>query len=156
MNVFIILLLAFIKTLESQTIQTERLRVLYNELNRGLILLCPDTGSPVAPNMNIDQKLIYWVNETNIINIPDNQIPLASLMLLTPVLHDRFNLVFTRPLTELSCGYYFNNRYTRIKKWSLTYVDKPEVQLNRVVDENYFKLTSFNSAFKFVFYSFEY
>ncbi len=132
--------------MESQTIQTERLRVLYSELNRGLMLLCPDTGSPVAPNTNIDQKLIYWVNETSISNIPDNQISIASLILLTPVLDDRFNLVSTRPYSELSCGYYFNNRYTRIKKWSLTYVDKADVQLKRTIDESYFKLISFNSS----------
>jgi hypothetical protein len=107
------------------------------------MLLCPDTGSPVEPNTNIDQYLIYWVNETSISNIPDNQISLANLILLTPVLDDRFNLVFTRPYSELSCGYYFNNRYTRIKKWSLTYVDKADVQLKRTIDESYFNSSVF-------------
>jgi hypothetical protein len=146
MNKLIILLLAFIKTMESHTIQTERLRVLYSELNRGLMLLCPDTGSPVEPNTNIDQYLIYWVNETSISNIPDNQISIASLILLTPALDDRFNFIFTRPYSELSCGYYFNNRYTRIKKWSLTYVEKADVPLKKTIDESYFKLISFNSS----------
>ena len=150
----LILLITLISTYATQIIESERLRVLYSELERGLILLCPETGSPnpEAPNKNINGTLIYWVNETNIINIPDNQIPIASLMLLTPFLNDRFYFVFTRPLTELSCGYFFNNRYTRIKKWSLTYVDKPEVQIRRKVDENYFKLTSFNSTFYIINY----
>jgi hypothetical protein len=144
--IFMVISTMLIRYSISQILITESLRVLNSELNKGLMFLCPETGSPELPNTNIDQKLIYWVNETDARKFVDNQIPLPILNLLTPVVNDRFLLVFTRPYSEVSCGYFFNNRYTRIKKWILTYVDKADVQLKRSIDESFFKLTSFNSS----------
>ena len=118
-------------------IPTEKLRVLYTDLEKGLQLTCP--------TKNI--TTIYWVNETGISNIPDNEIAISTLNLLIPSLSNTLLFVFTDNFTELSCGFFPNSAYTRIKRWSITYIDSPEVILKTKIDENFFKLTPYNVSF---------
>lgn len=146
-NLQIIFFLVSICQLKSQTISTDKLRVLTSELKTGLKLLCPDTGSPVAPNQNIDKKLIHWADEKNIRNIPDDQISSASLSFLPADVNDRFLFTLHNPMEELSCGFYFDKIYRRIKKWSFTYVNQSEVILETNVDAKYFKLSPYNTTF---------
>ena len=128
-------------------LQSEKLRVLNEVLQRGLELLCPETGSPLAQNTVISQDLIYWVDENGISDVPDHLINIMTLKLLTPIQQNRFTFIFTHPYKDLSCGYYWNNTYTRIKRWSLSYVDKAEVEFKQKVDPSFFNLKKFNETF---------
>lgn len=140
-------LLLLINHVVTQILYAEALRVLASELENGFALLCPETGSPETPNTNINQSLIYWLNDAEVKNLAGNQIPIATLNSLKPVSNNRFILLLKMPLVEVSCGYYYNYSYTRIKKWNFTYVNKPEVLLKKTVDDKFFTLTQFNSSF---------
>ena len=142
------ILLACASQYDLRILQVEKLRVLYNEIKiKGLQLICPLAGLTDKPNETIDKRSIYWGDEAYIGNIPDNQISVNNLSLCCPNFYDKTLFVLFEPITELSCGFYSNNGFARIKRWSITYIDSPEVILKTKIDENFFKLTPYNASF---------
>lgn len=130
-------------TLQLDPNNYELLRVLTFYLNRGLTLECPDTGLPDTANVNVPQNLLVWVNETGQSDKNDEDL---KLILLTPDSNARYKYVFSTPVTDLSCGYYFKNKYTRIKKWKLIYIDRADIELVTQIDRNSILLNPINSS----------
>ena len=126
---FIRILFLIILTVEFR--EATQLRVLKSELKRGVQLLCPYDGFR-------SENFIYWVNESNV--------DYGYLNLLAPLLNDRLSINFTRAFKAISCGYYFNKEYSRIQLWNISYVEKGEIELTKIINKDYFKLTQLNQT----------
>jgi hypothetical protein len=111
--------------------KADKLSVLKSELKRGVQLSCPYDGFR-------SKSFIYWVNESHS--------DYGYLNLLTPVLNDRLLLNFTRAFKAISCGYYYNKTYSIIKLWNFSYVERAEVELTKIINEDYLKLRQLNET----------
>ena len=120
--------------------KSDKIRILKKEIKRGLLLSCPYDEYK-------NKSLIYWVNETASTSQTTSSTTKQNYLdLITSTLSDRLSVVLTRPFKEISCGYYYNHEYTRIKKWSLSYVEAGEVTFIGRINEKYLKLKQLNQS----------
>ena len=150
LKVLFLLFTAFVEySSQLEKYEAEQLRVLDSHLKEGLILTCPETGSPSQFNTIINEKLVVWVNEVGQSEKPDSQVSVTSENLLTPNRPTRFEYVFNRPFSDISCGYFIanTNKYVRIKRWKLSYVDTARVALDFAINDSYFKIKTYNQTF---------
>lgn len=119
---------------------TETVRILTNYIAHYTVQ-CPSITKLNGQLVSFEE--LFWINENNDFAKPDTGILISSVNLVEKA---QLTVRINQNIKYLSCGYFYQNTYVRIKQWKFVYVSQATVQLQITANPSVVSLRPINAS----------